>query len=114
MYQRQGRRLPEYLSGLLGPHGLSESDVGWWAIHPGGRAVVDKIQRMLTLPDAAVAESMGVLRDYGNMSSATILFVLRRFLDRVQAGEDLGWGVAMAFGPGLTMEGALLRAHPEG
>jgi predicted naringenin-chalcone synthase len=104
-----GRRLPQYLAGLLDPHGLNESDIGWWAIHPGGRAVVDKIQRMLNLSDVAVAESMGVLRDYGNMSSATILFVLRRFLDRVQAGERLGWGVAMAFGPGLTMEGALLR-----
>jgi predicted naringenin-chalcone synthase len=103
------RRLPEYLDLLLGPHSLSAESVDWWAIHPGGKAIVDAFCKLLGLGDDDVKESMAVLRDYGNMSSATILFVLRRYLDRVQAGERLGWGVAMAFGPGLTLEGALLR-----
>ncbi len=104
------RKLPEYLDLLLGSHGLDENGVDWWAIHPGGKAVVDAFVRLLNLGESDVAESMTVLRDYGNMSSATILFVLRRYLDRIQAGEQLGWGVAMAFGPGLTLEGALLRS----
>ncbi len=106
--------LPRYLDTLLGRNGLDVAGVDWWAIHPGGRAIVEKAQEVLGLPDAAVADSFAVLRDYGNMSSATILFVLKRFLQKHQAAVEkgergLGAGVAMAFGPGLTLEGALLR-----
>lgn len=108
------QHLPAYLDALLGRNDLLQQEVDFWAIHPGGRAIVEKAQAVLNLPDIAVADSLGVLRDYGNMSSATILFVLKRFLDRhrafVEEGEaGLGAGVAMAFGPGLTIEGALLR-----
>lgn len=106
------RRLPAYLDALLGRHGLAPADVGFWAIHPGGRAIVEQAQATLGLDDAAVHDSLEVLRRYGNMSSPTILFVLQRFLHRHQAarraGEPgLGTGVAMAFGPGLTLEGCL-------
>lgn len=106
------RHLPAYLDGLLAREGIAQADVDWWAIHPGGRAIVERAQAVLDLPDEAVADSFAVLRDYGNMSSPTILFILKRFLDKhrafVEEGErGLGYGVAMAFGPGLTLEGAL-------
>lgn len=106
--------LPAYLEGLLAPQGLAQGDVGFWAIHPGGRAIVEKAREVLGLPEEAVADSLGVLHDYGNMSSPTILFVMERFLRRHEAaraaGEPgLGTGVAMAFGPGLTLEGCLWR-----
>lgn len=97
--------LPEYVDRLLGAHDLSRRDVGFWAIHPGGRAIVDRAQEVLELPDEAVHDSLEVLRLHGNMSSPTILFVLKRMLGRRQKEH----GVALAFGPGLTIEGALFR-----
>lgn len=89
-------------------------DVQGWAVHPGGRAILDRVQRALELPDAALAPSRAVLRDHGNMSSATVLFILRRLLhaddadDTGPASEQPQRIVAMAFGPGLTVESALL------
>jgi predicted naringenin-chalcone synthase len=98
-------RLPSYLDGLLSPYELAVRDIDFWAIHPGGRAIIDKAQEVLDLTDDAVHDSLEVLRLHGNMSSPTILFVLKRILDRK---ETVGTGVALAFGPGLTIEGALL------
>lgn len=101
--------LPAYLETLLCPHGLTPDAIDFWAIHPGGRAIVEKAQEVMDLPDAAVHDSLEVLRLHGNMSSPTILFILKRFLDRYQAtgNGQLQHGVAMAFGPGLTLEGCL-------
>ncbi len=91
--------------------GLAAGDVRWWAVHPGGRAIVDKVAAAMALPAPAVAASRAVLRRAGNMSSATVLFVLAELMDRnlpgPAAGEPL---VALAFGPGLTVDSALLRA----
>lgn len=79
-----------------------------WAVHPGGRAILDRTQDALGLPDEALAASRAVLRDHGNMSSATVLFVLRQALDDgLVDGSDV---VALAFGPGLTVEAARLTA----
>ncbi|GAB5518851.1 MAG: type III polyketide synthase [Rhodothermales bacterium] len=106
------QQLPTYLDGLLTPHGLTNEDLDFWAIHPGGRAIVDKAQAVLNLSDDQLRHSLGVLRDHGNMSSPTILFVLERFLSEHKARQDAGEagfknGMAMAFGPGLTLEGCL-------
>jgi predicted naringenin-chalcone synthase len=91
---------------LLGRVPLTLDQVDHWAIHPGGRAILDKVQAGLELADDALEESRTVLRNFGNMSSATILFVLERFLapGRVAPGERV---YAMAFGPGLTVESGL-------
>jgi predicted naringenin-chalcone synthase len=98
-------RLPTYVAGLLRPYQLDIEDVDFWAIHPGGRAIIDKAQEVLNLDEEAVLDSLEVLRLHGNMSSPTILFVLKRILE---CRETVGTGVALAFGPGLTIEGALL------
>src|SRR5690606_342154 len=71
-----------------------------WAVHPGGRSIVDAVERGLDLPPEALATSRAVLREYGNMSSATVLFVLQRLI-----AERPKTGLALAFGPGLAMEG---------
>lgn len=71
-----------------------------WAIHPGGKSIVDAVERGLDLPPEKVAASRAVLQDYGNMSSATVLFVLERLMQGRPAS-----GIALAFGPGLAMEG---------
>lgn len=74
-----------------------------WAIHPGGRMILDALEGHYRLTAAQMAPSRGVLRDYGNMSSATIMFALARLLDG--AGPVEREGHALAFGPGLTVEG---------
>lgn len=71
-----------------------------WAVHPGGKSILDAVERAFALPQGALAESREVLRSCGNMSSATILFVLERIMARQPET-----GVALAFGPGLAMEG---------
>jgi alpha-pyrone synthase len=104
------RNLPAYLDALLGRNGLAVEDVDFWAIHPGGRAIVEQARDVLGLSDEAVHDSLEVLRLHGNMSSPTILFVLKRFLDRHPTVLDgFRHGVALAFGPGLTLEGCLWR-----
>jgi predicted naringenin-chalcone synthase len=102
--------LPGYLDALL-PAETPRTDVDFWAIHPGGRAIVEQAQETLGLTDDQVADSFDVLRRRGNMSSPTVLFILKRFLERHQEARAAGGagfqrGVAMAFGPGLTLEGA--------
>lgn len=106
-----GENLPQYVDTLLGAHQLDRDDVDFWAIHPGGRRIVEGAQDALGLTDADVADSLAILRRYGNMSSPTVLFVLRRILTRAAQGDGapLNRGVAMAFGPGLTIEGALFE-----
>ncbi|MGP3533724.1 type III polyketide synthase [Microbacterium sp. RD1] len=80
-------------------------DLDAWAVHPGGRSILDRVQAGLGLADDALTASREVLRRYGNMSSATLLFILRDILaDPARPdGQRLG---ALAFGPGLTLEAA--------
>ena len=83
------------------------AEVPRWAVHPGGRSILDKVQRALALGDDQLAPSRDVLRRHGNMSSATVLFVLRDLLTG-PAPDDPERVCALAFGPGLTVETALL------
>lgn len=94
----------DWLAAWLGEHGLDVAAVAHWGIHPGGPRILDHMQDTLGLSEAQMAPSRAVLRACGNMSSATIFFIL----DRLQAdpGER---AVLLAFGPGLTLEGALLE-----
>ena len=78
----------------------------FWAVHAGGRSILDAVQSALALPADALAASRGVLADNGNMSSATLMFVLARLLADPPAAHS---GVALAFGPGLAAEGLALR-----
>ncbi len=100
--------MAELAIGLLRNHGLTRADVRHWVLHSAGRRVIERAQRQLDLSDGDLAPSRAVLRQYGNMSSATVLFVLRQLLEtaRPQAGD---WGVMIALGPGFAAEGALLR-----
>jgi predicted naringenin-chalcone synthase len=104
--------LPDYVENLLNRRQLKLSDLDFWAVHPGGRRIVDKIQALFDLSDRQVADSYGVLRDYGNMSSSTILFILQRILKRIlesgsSSNSPCHTGLAIAFGPGLSIESCL-------
>ncbi|MFC9560950.1 type III polyketide synthase [Agromyces sp. NPDC056965] len=88
----------------------SSGAIEHWAIHPGGRSILDKVESRLVLTEAQLVPARETLRDYGNMSSATVLFVLRNILhsDVAADGDRVA---AMAFGPGLTVESALLTVR---
>ena len=109
--------LGSYVPQIIGTHieaataplvGEDRAAVRHWAIHPGGRSILDKVQDALGLSPEQLEPSRAVLRDYGNMSSATVLFVLREIL-RAPMEEDEETVCGMAFGPGLTVETALMR-----
>jgi predicted naringenin-chalcone synthase len=86
---------------------MSERDgLDLWAVHPGGRSVLDAVEKGLELPVDALAASREVLSCFGNMSSTTIMFVLQRMMQQARPGQR---GCAMSFGPGLTAE--TMRFH---
>jgi predicted naringenin-chalcone synthase len=96
------------LAALLKRHGLTAKDIRFWVAHPGGRKVIDNVQVQLGLSDEQIRFSKLVYRNYGNMSSATVMFVL----DEVARNGDPrpgDWGVMIALGPGMAAETALLR-----
>jgi predicted naringenin-chalcone synthase len=88
--------------------GFEPAGIRHWALHPGGRAIIDALQTGLQLTDEQTEPSRAVLRRYGNMSSASILFVLKELFSRARLQPD-EWLCAIAFGPGLSMEMAFLK-----
>ncbi|KLU09296.1 type III polyketide synthase [Kocuria sp. SM24M-10] len=92
---------------LEGPGGaVDRASITDWALHPGGRGILDKLEHTLDLAPEALRESRDVLATRGNMSSVTVLHVLRQVIDEAPPGEDRTV-CALAFGPGLTVESAL-------
>ncbi len=107
-------RVPETLAGhvapfvseLLARHGLAVTDVDGWAVHPGGPHILDVVERELALPGDALGPSREVLGAHGNCSSPTVLLIVDEL--RRAGREHL---LVLAFGPGLTLYAALLRAR---
>jgi len=86
---------------------MAERDgIDLWAVHPGGRSILDAVEKGLELPTDALAASREVLSCFGNMSSATVMFVLQRMMQQARPGQR---GCAISFGPGLTAE--TMRFH---
>ena len=77
-----------------------------WAVHPGGRSILDAVEVGMKLGGDALATSRRVLADFGNMSSATVMFVMHALMEKAQKGQR---GCAMSFGPGLTAETMLFH-----
>ncbi|MDX2377953.1 type III polyketide synthase [Microbacterium sp. LRZ72] len=106
-----GREVGEALAPLIERAG---GPIDAWAVHPGGRSILDRFETAMALEPAALQHSRAVLREFGNMSSATVLFILERMLrdDDVHDGDRV---LGAAFGPGLTVESVLMRARlPQG
>lgn len=91
--------------------GAPMSSIELWAVHPGGRTVLDAVERAFELPPDTLAASREVLRRFGNMSSATVMFVLEALLRRARPGSR---GCAMSFGPGMVAETLRFRAATPG
>ncbi len=86
--------------------GQPPESIDGWAVHAGGRSILDAVEHAMHLRPDALAASRQVLADNGNMSSATLMFVFERLL----AGPPVEHGVALAFGPGLAAEGFGFRS----
>lgn len=107
--------IDEHITGALTPllahapelAALPYRGIEHWAIHPGGRSILDKVEAKLELDPAQLTPSRETLRDYGNMSSATVMFVLQKILRGAVPGTEERV-CTMAFGPGLTVETGLL------
>jgi len=95
---------PDFRRAMTG--GVDIPSIAHWAVHAGGRSILDAVEHGLLIAPEKLAESRGVLRDCGNMSSSTLMFVLARQLEAGLSGP----GVMLAFGPGLAAEG--LRFGP--
>jgi alkylresorcinol/alkylpyrone synthase len=104
------RHVGPAVTDLLGQHDVRVEQVSRWAIHPGGRRIVEVVSEELDLSPATTSASFQVLREAGNCSSATVLLVIQQLLADAPMENDEAW-VAMAFGPGLTLYSALLRAN---
>ncbi len=96
------------LKNILAKQNLSVDHITHWALHPGGRAILDSLQHGLQLKDEQMIPSRTVLNNYGNLSSASILFVLKELLKNTALKKD-ELVCAVAFGPGLTMEVAVMK-----
>lgn len=96
------------LDALLNGSGLNQSDVSHWVIHSGGKKVIDSVRVNMGLSRHDVRHTLGVLRDYGNLSSGSFLFSYERLLmeENIKPGD---YGVFMTMGPGSTIEMALLK-----
>jgi len=96
--------MPDFEAGML--DGATAAEVDLWAVHPGGRTILDAVEHGLSLRQGALAESRAVLREHGNMSSATVMFVLAAMMRDAASGKR---GCALAFGPGLSAESMRFR-----
>ena len=100
--------LRELSETMLAENGLKRRDIGFWVLHSAGRRVIEKAQDLLDLTDRDLRFSRQVLQSFGNMSSATVLFVLDAVLHSKEPHPG-DWGILAALGPGFAAEGFLLR-----
>nr|AIY34670.1 chalcone synthase [Ornithogalum saundersiae] len=112
------KNIERSLSEAFSPLGIDDWNSIFWIAHPGGPAILDQVEQKVGLKAERMRATREVLREYGNMSSACVLFIMdemrRRSRDEGMAttGEGLDWGVLFGFGPGLTVETVVLRSVP--
>ncbi|WP_295613062.1 3-oxoacyl-[acyl-carrier-protein] synthase III C-terminal domain-containing protein [Chamaesiphon sp. GL140_3_metabinner_50] len=131
-------QLPSYIESGVDPiitnflkqHQLTKAEIDLWAVHPGGTRIIEKVQRSLELSDDRVADSWEILREYGNMLSCAVIFVIERMLIRIDANggnndrqqqshssddppksSDPLTGIAFSFSPGVGIEGLLFQKY---
>jgi len=108
------KNMERYITTFLKKHSMTSDDVDFWAIHPGGKRIIEEAQNGLKLSQEQASDSWAVLGEYGNMLSPSVMFVLERILKRheemVQKGEK-GYqtGLAFSFSPGVGVEGIFLK-----
>jgi alkylresorcinol/alkylpyrone synthase len=100
--------MKEMADALLASHGLKKDDIAHFVLHSAGRRVIEQVGKLMALEERQLIHSRHVLQQYGNMSSATVVFVLDDLM-RAREAVPGDWGLMIALGPGFAAEGALLR-----
>jgi polyketide synthase Type III len=103
-----GPLIERALNALLERNSLTRADIRFWVAHPGGRKVIDNLQEHLGLTGEQLRFSRSVMRNFGNMSSPTVMFVLDEVI-RTGDPQPGDWGAMVALGPGMAAEVVLLR-----
>nr|AFD64563.1 chalcone synthase [Polygonum cuspidatum] len=112
------KNIEKSLTEAFSPLNISDWNSLFWIAHPGGPAILDQVEAKLGLKEEKLKATRQVLNDYGNMSSACVLFIMdemrKKSLENGHAttGEGLDWGVLFGFGPGLTVETVVLHSVP--
>lgn len=112
------KNIERSLEEAFGPIGIEDWNELFWIAHPGGPAILDQVEAKLGLKGEKLAATREVLKEYGNMSSACVLFILDETRKRsaeegaATTGQGLEWGVLFGFGPGLTVETVVLHSLP--
>jgi len=102
------RAIREVTQRLLTRHGLTAESIDWWVVHPGGTAVLEQVAKELGVTHDSLQASYEILHEYGNMSSPSVLFVLKRILDR--SGPSRGQkGLMLSFGAGFSAHALLVE-----
>ncbi|GHM98928.1 chalcone synthase [Cytophagales bacterium WSM2-2] len=97
------------LAGLIQKTKIRLNQIDYFAVHPGGRKILETIVRELSLEKNKLEDSFATLRSYGNMSSPTMIFVLKEMMKKYSPQNDSQHVLGLAFGPGLTLESVLLK-----
>ncbi|KAJ9564292.1 hypothetical protein OSB04_000258 [Centaurea solstitialis] len=112
------KNIEKALTGAFSPLGINDWNSLFWIAHPGGPAILDQVEERLGLKEEKMRATRKVLGEYGNMSSACVLFILDEMRRKsaedglATTGEGLEWGVLFGFGPGLTVETVVLHGLP--
>lgn len=112
------KNIQKSLAEAFAPIGINDWNSLFWIAHPGGPAILDQVEEKLRLKPEKLLSTRHVLSEYGNMSSACVLFILDEVRKRSKeekkgtTGEGLEWGVLFGFGPGLTVETVVLHSVP--
>ncbi|KAF9622467.1 hypothetical protein IFM89_031673 [Coptis chinensis] len=110
------KNIEKSLVGAFKPIGITDWNSLFWIVHPGGPAILDQVEQKVALKEEKMKTTRHVLSEYGNMSSACVLFVMdemrKKSLEEGKSttGEGLDWGVLFGFGPGLTIETVVLHS----
>jgi len=112
------KNIEKSLTEAFAPIGINDWNSIFWVAHPGGPAILDQVEEKLRLKPEKLRSTRHVLSEYGNMSSACVLFILDEMRkkskeeEKGSTGEGLEWGVLFGFGPGLTVETVVLHSVP--
>ena len=112
------KNIEKSLKEAFTPLGISDWNSIFWIAHPGGPAILDQVEAKLRLKEEKLRATRHVLSEYGNMSSACVLFILDEMRKKsaeegkATTGDGLEWGVLFGFGPGLTVETVVLHSVP--
>lgn len=101
------QHFPAIIHPFLAKNGIGIEDIEHLIFHPGGKKIIDTVETLFGKLGKNIEETKNILREYGNMSSATVLFVLERYMDRKPGSGE--WGLMLSFGPGFSAQRILLK-----